>query len=95
MLEASSRDDDEEGGGLDEGEGEHGSEEAVEKAEGAGLEVKSVVRERNKGVDTGGPERLRNLFGSGVVVMRKRRETGRTRRARRRAELGFSKMCRN
>ena len=65
MLEASSRDDDEEGGGLDEGEGEHGSEEAAEKAEGAGLEVKSVVRERNKGVDTGGPERLGNLFGSG------------------------------
>lgn len=65
MLEASSRDDDEEGGGLDEGEGEHGSEEAAEKAEGMGLEVKSVVRERNKGVDTGGPERLGNLFGSG------------------------------
>jgi len=67
MLEASSRDDDEEGGGLDEGEGEggHGSEEAAEKAEGAGLEVKSVVRGQNKGVDTGGPERLGNLFGSG------------------------------
>ncbi|OCL00443.1 uncharacterized protein K441DRAFT_651356 [Cenococcum geophilum 1.58] len=67
MLEASNRDDDEEGGGLGEGEGEgeHGSEEAAEKAEGMGLEVKSVVRERNKGVDTGGPERLGNLFGSG------------------------------
>ena len=65
MLEASSRDDDEEGGGLDEGEGEHGSEEAAEKAEGAGLEVKSVVRERNKGVDTGGPERLGSGGSSG------------------------------
>lgn len=69
MLEASSRDDDEEGGGLEgegegEGEGEHGSEEAAEKAEGMGLEVKSVVRGRSKGVDTGGPERLGNLFSS-------------------------------
>lgn len=65
MLEASNRDDDEEGGGLDEGEGEHGSEEAAEEAEGVGLEVRSAVREWNKGVDTGGPERLGNLSGSG------------------------------
>lgn len=61
MLEASNRDDDEEGGGLDEGEGEHG----LEEAEGVGLEVRSAVRERNKGVDTSGPERFGNLSGSG------------------------------
>ena len=65
MLEASNRDGDEEGGGLDEGEGEHGSEEAAERAESVGLEVRSAARERNKGVDTGGPERFGNLFGSG------------------------------